>query len=271
MIRRTLIAALATAALASTTLMLAGPAHAVSSSPQCTITDTLPHQVVIGTEGKRVQFGVVTTCDDQDIKFSVRGAGIGTSPHAFWFAACNYDYIQGPTNFDCTHGGSGVINPIGGTYRGYDFIPGNDLTGPNPIYAEAFVDTNHNNKDDDASHLDGLASTITLLRETGFANTFDASPEPVRKGKPITMSATLSTADWNTGTWAGTDATVKIQFKAAGKKHYRTIKTVTAPAGQLDTSVTATRSGYWRAYDPGSDATSASLSNHDYVKVNPAH
>jgi hypothetical protein len=271
MIRRSIMAGLATAALASTTLALAGPAHATAGSAPCTITDVLPHQVVIGTAGERVQFGVRTTCDDQDIKFSVRGALIGTSAHTFWFAACNYDYFQGPTNFDCTHGGSGVINPIGGTYRGYDFIPGNDLTGPNPIYASAFVDANHNNKDDDGSHLDALASTITLLRKTQFGDTFDASPERVRKGKPINVSATLSTADWNTGTWAGVDATVKIQFKAAGKRKYRTVKTVTAPAGQLDTSVTATRSGYWRAYYPGSDATSISFSDHEYVRVSPAH
>jgi hypothetical protein len=264
------MAGLATAALASTTLLLAGPAHAESSSEPCTVTDVLPHQVVIGVEAQRVQFGVVTTCDDQDIKFSVRGAGIGTSAHTFWFAACDYDYVQGPTNFDCTHGGSGVINPIGGTYRGYDFIPGNDLTGPNPIYANAFADVNHNSKDDDGTHLDGLAGTITLLRQTGFDGTFDASPEPVRKGKRIAVSATLSTADWNTGTWAGVDATVNIQFKAVGQKHYRTVKTVTALAGQLDTSVRATRSGYWRASYPGSDATASSVSNRDYVKVKPA-
>jgi len=271
MFRRTVMAGLATAALASTSLALAGPAHAAPSSSDCAVTDVLPHKAVIGIVAKRVQFGVKTTCDDQDIKFSVRGAGVGTSPHAFRFAACNYDKFQGPNNFDCTHGGSGVINPIPGWYIGPDFVPGNEFTGPNPIYADAFVDANHNSKDDDGGEHFGLADTITLLRETRFDGTFNASPDPVRKGKPIKVSAALSTADWNTGTWAGADAEVKIQFKAANQKKYRTVKTVTATAGQVETTVKATVSGSWRAIYAGSDATAASTSNSDYVKVKSAH
>src|SRR5689334_13178118 len=111
MIKRTIMAGLATAALTSTSLLLAGPAHAAADSDQCAVTEILPHQAVIGIVGKRVQFGVKTTCDDQDIKFAVRGRGLGTSAHAFWIAACNYIYT-GPSNYDCTNGGSGVINPI---------------------------------------------------------------------------------------------------------------------------------------------------------------
>ncbi len=271
MIKRTVLAGLATTALAASTLALAAPAHAAKSVESCSITDIRPHQVVIGTEGKRVQFGVETTCDDQDIKFSVRGAGVGTAAHAFWFAACNYEMRQGPTNFDCAHGGSGIINPIGGTYRGYDFIPGNDLPGDHPIYADAFVDANHNGLDDDAGEHFSKAGTINLVRKTTFAKTFDASPEPVRKGERITVEAALSIADWNTGTWAGVDAEVKIQFKPAKGKVYRTVKTVTATGGEVNTSVKAVRSGTWRAYYPGSEATSVSFSGSDFVKVTAAN
>jgi hypothetical protein len=270
MIKRTIMAGVATAALASTTLGLAGTAHAApkaSSAQTCSITNILPDQVVIGTEGKRVQFGVRTTCDDQDIKWNVRGALVGTSAHGFWFAACNYHMTPGPWNFDCSHEGSGVINPIGGTYRGYDFIPGNDLTGPNPINATAFVDANHNSEDDDPGDSFSASETITLLRQTKFGRSFDAAPEPVRKGKRIYVSATLSTADWNEGFWDEVDGKVQVQFKALGSKKWHTVKTVKAKDGELDTAVKAVRSGHWRAYHPEDEATGSSTSNSDYVKV----
>jgi hypothetical protein len=270
MIKRTVMAGLATAALASTSLLLAGPAHAADPD-QCTITEIVPQKAVIGIVGKRVQFGVKTTCDDQDIKFAVRGRGLGTSAHAFWIAACNYIYT-GPSNYDCSQGGSAVVNPIPGITWGYDFIPGNDLAGPESLYASAFIDANHNSFQDDGDiALDGLGGSITLLRQTKFGHTFDAGPEPVRKGKPIKVSASLSTADWSTGTWTGVDADVKVQFKGADQKSYHTVKTVTAKAGELKTSVKATRSGYWRAVYSGSDTIAASTSGSDYVKVKSAH
>lgn len=267
MLKRTVISGLATAALASATVLLAGPAHAVAGQEDCTLTDILPQQAVIGIEAERVQFGVKTTCDDENIKFAVRGAGVGTSAHAFWFAACNYAMRQGPTNYDCSHEGSGIINPIGGSSRGYDHIPGNDLAGDNPIYGFAFVDTNGNNLDDDGSPQSDLSEKIRLLRETRFDGSFDASPEPVRKGRQIKVSADLATADWNEGVWAGVDAKVKVQFRADGEKSYRTVKTVKATDGHLQVKVTATRSGSWRAQYAGSDTTAASTSNTDHVKV----
>lgn len=162
----------------------------------------------------------------------------------------------------------GGHQPIGGSYRGYDFIPGNDLAGDNPIHAYAFVDSNNNNKDDDESPRDNTSETIKLLRETRFDNSLNASPEPVRRGKPIKVTADLSTADWDDGVWAGVDAQVKVQFRADGEKSYRTVKTVTATGGHLDTKVTATRSGSWRASYAGSDTTASSTSNADFVKVN---
>ena len=268
--KRTVMAGLATTALAATSLLLSGPAHAADTD-QCTITETLPQKAVIGIVGQRVQFGVKTTCDDQDVKFAVRSRGLGTSAHAFWIAACNYIYT-GPTNDDCSQGGSGVINPIPGITVGFDFVPGNDLAGTNPLEVTAFVDANHNRFQDDGDiAMDGLSSTITLLRQTDFGPTFDASPEPVRKGRSIKLSATLSTADWSTGTWTGVDASVKVQFKGAGQKGYQTVKTVTAKAGELKTSVKATRSGSWRAVYSGSDTIAGSTSGSDYVKVKAAH
>jgi hypothetical protein len=125
----------------------------------------------------------------------------------------------------------------------------------------------HHHQQAAAAPTGGDSGTINLLHKTQFDGTFDASPEPVRKGRHIKVSATLSTADWNDGIWAGVDADVKIQFRAAGQTSYKTVKTVTATAGQVDTTVTAKRSGTWRASYAGSDGTAASSSNSDYVKV----
>ncbi len=38
---------------------------------------------------------------------------------------------------------------------------------------------------------------LTVLRRSTFGSTFDAGPEPVKKGKAITLKGTLSRIDWN--------------------------------------------------------------------------
>lgn len=277
---RSLLAVLAASTLMGTTLLLASPAQA-EDGDGCTITDILPETAVIGVAGKRVPFEVHTDCDDQDVKFAVEGQSVGTSAHVAWFAACNYTMDEGPAIYDCDHDGSGVINPIGGRYSGFDYIEGNAIAGENTIYAYAFVDANHNGLDDDEpdcdieecdgdpTDRDQDAGVITLLRKTVWAGTFNAGPEPRRKGQSLNLSGLLYTANWNTGSWDNSTATVKIQFRAPGGQ-YRTVKTVTAWDGQFDIPVKAVRSGYWRASYPGSDTVAASHSNSDYVKVNPA-
>lgn len=278
--KRALLAALAAGTLSMTALLMASPADADEDG--CTITDILPEQAVIGISGKRVQFAVPTDCDNKDIKFAVRGDLVSTSPHVAWFAACNYDIDSGPEIYDCEHDGSGVINPIGGRTQGYTDIAGNDIAGENNIYAYAFVDANHNNKDDDEpacdiedcegnpKDRDQDTGVIELLRGTQWRRTFNAGPEPRRKGQNLRLTATLWTADWNSGQWRTPTATVKIQFKGVGESSYRSVKTVTAKHGDLDFTTKAVRSGYWRVWYPGTDEIAGVVSNSDYVKVNPA-
>lgn len=281
--KRALLAAMATTTLTMTALLIAGPAEAADDEG-CSITDILPEQAVIGVNGKRVPFDVQTDCPDEDIKFAVRGEPMGTSPHVAWFAACNYDMDPGPAVYDCEHDGSGIINPVGGRDQGYDHIEGNDIAGENTVYAYVFVDANHNGTDDDQpacedgdedcygnpSDRDQDTGVIELLRQTRWGGTFNAAPEPRRKGQTLNLSARLWTADWNTGSWADKTASVKIQFKGSGESTFRTVKSTTAKTGMLDYATKAVRSGYWRAWYPGNDQIAAAVSNADYVKVNPA-
>ncbi len=99
--------------------------------------------------------------------------------------------------------------------------------------------------------------------------TVNASPEPVVKGKTITVTGKLSRANWETSTYAGyTGQPVKLQFRKAGTSTYTTVKTVnTNSTGNLKTTVTAASDGYWRWSFAGTSTTPAVSAAGDYVDV----
>ncbi|WP_274559882.1 DUF5707 domain-containing protein [Streptomyces spiramyceticus] len=99
--------------------------------------------------------------------------------------------------------------------------------------------------------------------------TVNASPEPVVKGKTITVTGKLSRANWETSTYAGYSAQpVKLQFRKAGTSTYTTVKTVnTNSTGNLSTTVTAASDGYWRYSFAGTSTTPAVSAAGDYVDV----
>ncbi|MFJ9818512.1 hypothetical protein ACIRU3_25285 [Streptomyces sp. NPDC101151] len=99
--------------------------------------------------------------------------------------------------------------------------------------------------------------------------TTDASPEPVAKGSELTVSGKLTRAHWEDLKYYGfTGQNVKLQFKAAGAAHYRTVTTVrTGTSGKLSTKVTVTSAGSWRWYFPGTTTTARVLSAGDAVKL----
>jgi hypothetical protein len=116
------------------------------------------------------------------------------------------------------------------------------------------------------------ALPLTLQRRATFGSTFNASPEPVKKGKKITLKATLTRVNWNgakTLKYAGFAGKAQVQFKAAGQTTYVTVKTVTATAkGKISTTVKATKTGTWRLFFPGISTTAPATSATDAVKVN---
>ncbi|MFF5028078.1 hypothetical protein ACFY2J_28230 [Streptomyces collinus] len=99
--------------------------------------------------------------------------------------------------------------------------------------------------------------------------TADAAPEPVKKGRTLTVTGTLTRANWETGKYAGFGGqSVKLQFRKAGTTTYTTLKTVTSSStGALKTTVTAGSDGYYRYSFAGTSTTSSVSATGDYVDV----
>ncbi|MFI5681908.1 calcium-binding protein [Streptomyces cellulosae] len=109
---------------------------------------------------------------------------------------------------------------------------------------------------------------IRVLRASRL--TVNASPEPVSKGRTITVVGKLSRAWWDDELeYHGyANQPVKLQFRKAGSSIYNTVKTVhTNVYGNLKTTVTASADGYWRYYFAGSTTTAVVRAAGDYVDV----
>ncbi|MDO0913948.1 hypothetical protein QQM39_24890 [Streptomyces sp. DT2A-34] len=113
---------------------------------------------------------------------------------------------------------------------------------------------------------DGLGST-KLQRYSKL--TVNASPEPVKKGKTITVTGKLSRANWETHKYAGySTQSVKLQFRKKGTSTYTTLKTIkTNTYGDLKTTVTASTDGYFRYRFEGTSTTPAVSATGDFVDV----
>ncbi|NEB95719.1 hypothetical protein [Streptomyces bauhiniae] len=112
----------------------------------------------------------------------------------------------------------------------------------------------------------GLGST-SLQRYS--RQTVNASPEPVKKGKTITVTGALTRANWEDNKYHGyTQQSVKLQFKKKGASAYTTLKTVkTDSKGNLKTTVKASADGYFRYSFAGTSTTPAIDSTADFVDV----
>ncbi|MFG2452445.1 hypothetical protein ACGFSG_23970 [Streptomyces sp. NPDC048512] len=120
---------------------------------------------------------------------------------------------------------------------------------------------------DDSTVQGGLATT-KLQRYARL--TVNASPEPVKKGKTITVTGLLSRANWDTGKYAGyTVQPVGLQFRKKSVSTYTsTLKTVKSDSkGNLKTTTTATADGYFRYNFAGTSTTPAVKATGDYVDV----
>ncbi|MGW4158094.1 calcium-binding protein [Streptomyces sp. NPDC004788] len=113
----------------------------------------------------------------------------------------------------------------------------------------------------------GYYPSVSVRRAAAL--TVDASPEPVRKGAPITVTGRLTVASWNTDRYAGWgDQALQLQFRKAGTSTYATVKTVrTSSTGDVRTTVTASADGFWRwRYAAPSNVQWVSATG-DYVDV----
>jgi hypothetical protein len=112
----------------------------------------------------------------------------------------------------------------------------------------------------DVEYTNTVKVGISLKRPSTLA--FNASPEPVKKGKPITAAGTLK-VDGK----VLPSAAVKIYFEATGAKSYTLKNTVTTNSkGVFSKKYTASKTGTWKAVYAGSSTRNA-VSAADNVKV----
>ncbi|MFF8918932.1 DUF5707 domain-containing protein [Streptomyces sp. NPDC015032] len=124
-----------------------------------------------------------------------------------------------------------------------------------------------------------LAGNYTDIAYTDFYSTarvqrlskltVNAAPEPVKKGKTITVTGKLSRANWETFKYQGyTGQPVKLQFRKKSSSTYTTVKTIkTNSTGNLKTTVKASVDGYWRYSFAGTSTTPAVTTAGDFVDV----
>ncbi|MFF3876854.1 calcium-binding protein [Streptomyces sp. NPDC001978] len=111
------------------------------------------------------------------------------------------------------------------------------------------------------------AKTFKVLRAAKL--TANATPEPVKRGKPITVTGSLTRANWETLTYNGYGSQpVVLQFRKAGTSGYVNVKGIKASStGALKTTVTASVDGYYRFSYAGSATTAGTSSAGDYIDV----
>ncbi|MET9835787.1 calcium-binding protein [Streptomyces sp. NPDC006385] len=120
--------------------------------------------------------------------------------------------------------------------------------------------------DHDYIHRDA-ATTFRVQRYSKL--TVNASPEPVTKGRTITVTGKLSRANWEDNQYHGyVSQPVKLQFRKKGSNTYSTVKTIkTNSTGNLKTTVTASTDGYFRYSFAGTATTPAVNATGDFVDV----
>ncbi|WP_028811080.1 hypothetical protein [Streptomyces flavidovirens] len=201
--------------------------------------------VVVGTTEVRTFTVAVTAADDSGISgadLALNGPGFGSLE---------------PADVDC------LDNTCTGTFS---VDPRVDLAYANEKAGTWYVDAWLNAEDGDYVWKQKAAS-FKLQRQSTLS--VNAAPEPVVKGKPITVTGKLARANWETFTYAGyTGQPVKLEFRKAGTSTYTTLKTVTTNGtGALKTTATAASDGYWRYAFAGTTTTPAFTTAGDYVDV----
>lgn len=91
------------------------------------------------------------------------------------------------------------------------------------------------------------------LKYNTLITSFNAAPEPVRKGQAITVSGRLHRLhDWDSRYVSYPGKVVKIFFKAKGSSSWTLMaKVKTGDTGKFRKAFTARRDGVWRAYFGG--------------------
>ncbi|WP_055531748.1 hypothetical protein [Streptomyces graminilatus] len=138
-------------------------------------------------------------------------------------------------------------------------------------YAEALNGQDPGSDDFDATKVGraekDLIAGPSLLRAAKLS--VDATPEPVVKGRTITVTGKLTRANWNGANYTGyANQPVQLQFRKNGSSTYTVVKTVrTSTRGDLKTTVKATADGFFRYVFAGTATTGAGSAAPDFIDV----
>ena len=215
-------------------------AQPAAADVPCTVSAYGPASVVVGLSTVTKEFGVATT-DCSDV--------------AHWSI-----FVDGTPSYGYTE-----LLYVRGTAPTFSFYPGYLFNADAGYRWDAEVDV-HNG--DSVATLQTFVDSFVVKRATAISS-FDASPEPVTKGRPITIKGLLRSADWDQGKYVPLRyATVQVQFKAAGPSTWSTVRTAkSSSTGWVTTTVTASVDGYWRLYYPGGTKFGSRVTSGDYVDV----
>ncbi|MFG3292643.1 hypothetical protein ACGF3G_28035 [Streptomyces sp. NPDC048179] len=260
---RPAVAAVSLATALSASVVPAATAHAAdrAASGPTVFSDVVVNggkDIVLGLTTKKT-VTITWTATDPD--------GIGASWAYLWHGpntddedgilgaypagTCEVPAIANPTTADCT------VSIAVDAARDLDH---NGLAGRWNVLAGA------QDRTDDWTEID-VAGTASVKRLAKVA--VNASPEPVKKGRTVTVTGKLTRANWSSGSYTGYQGqSVKLQFRKKGSTTYTTLKTVTTGSGgTLRTTTKAKADGYFRYVFTGSATTGPATAAGDFVDV----
>ncbi|MEU5898009.1 MULTISPECIES: calcium-binding protein [Streptomyces] len=245
----------------ATTFAAKAPADAVEGDTKITkVTVNGGKDIVVGTSAAKTVKISVTATDPSGIEDAAAFLWHGTDFDA-------EDGIDGSMVPDVMEGDCKVVDATTSTCTTTVVadpnvnIYSNILAGKWKVWAIA------QGKDGDHIQKDAFPAGVSVKRAAKL--TTNASPEPVKKGKTLTVTGALTRANWDTAKYAGyTKQDVKLQYKKKGASSYTTLKTVKSDTkGNLKTTVKASADGYFRYVFAGTSTTPSVTSTADFVDV----
>jgi hypothetical protein len=111
---------------------------------------------------------------------------------------------------------------------------------------------------------------FSLVRRSTFGTSLSVGSGPATRGDTLEVLGSLKRVNWGAdpayAPYPG--RAVEVQFRAVGTKKFVKVKDATTDAeGNVATTVTANKSGFWRLHFAGNAATGAADSNVDGVRV----
>ncbi|MFD8815118.1 hypothetical protein ACFV23_27410 [Streptomyces sp. NPDC059627] len=241
---------------------VAPAAHAADSAPNVTFSNMKVNKgssMVVGTT--KASFSVTYTVTHAA---SLPASDFATGPVIYRGSS-----VTSPTDLfatddpgTCTAASSTVLN----CKATLTFTVGGDADLDNSEAGSWSVGAVAADADSNVKWVGGLGTT-KVLRATKL--TVNATPEPVKKGKTVTVTGSLTRASWDTHKYGAYGSqSVKLQFRKKSSSTYTTLKTIkSSSTGALKTTTTASVDGYYRYSFAGTSTSPAVSATGDYVDV----